>query len=65
MTSMCKSYCSRIARENAALGGNGILIDNVLMKLMLDAEAVFTYEGTYEINSLALGRELTGLNAFN
>lgn len=34
------------------------------MKLMLDAEAVHTYEGTREINYLVLGRELTGLAAF-
>lgn len=47
------------------LGGNGILISNHLMKLMLDAEAVLTYEGTREINYLVLARELTGgISAF-
>lgn len=53
---------TRLARE--CLGGNGIIIDNHIARLMLDAEAVYTYEGTNEINLLLVGRELTGLNAF-
>ena len=34
------------------------------MKLFLDIEALYTYEGTYDINSLIVGRELTGKAAF-
>jgi len=60
-----KSGCSRSAREVVALarevcGGNGIIIDNHVMKCMIDMEAMHTYEGTYEVNMLVSGRELTG-----
>ena len=47
------------------LGGNGILLENHVMKALMDLEAVHTYEGTYEVNMLVSGREITGgLNAF-
>ena len=60
-----KSGCSRLAREVCQLarevcGGNGIIIDNHVMKCLMDIEAMHTYEGTYEINSLVSARELTG-----
>ena len=42
------------------MGGNGILLENRVMKSMMDMEAVFTYEGTYDINALISGREITG-----
>lgn len=54
-------YVTQLARET--LGGNGILIDNHIARLMLDAEVIYTYEGTNEVNLLLLGRELTGFNA--
>lgn len=50
---------TKLARE--IIGGNGILIDNYVMKAMLDMEAIYTYEGTYDINILATGREITGV----
>ena len=46
------------------MGGNGILHDNYLMKAVADAEAIYTYEGTYDINTLVAGREITGIPAF-
>ncbi len=46
------------------LGGNGITHENYVMKALADAEAIYTYEGTYDINTLVAGRELTGLSAF-
>jgi alkylation response protein AidB-like acyl-CoA dehydrogenase len=46
------------------MGGNGILIENRAMKALMDIEGVYTYEGTYEINTLVAGRELTGVSAF-
>jgi alkylation response protein AidB-like acyl-CoA dehydrogenase len=47
------------------LGGNGILLENHVMKALLDLEALHTYEGTYEVNMLVSAREITGgLNAF-
>ena len=55
-------YVTQLARE--CLGGNGIIIENHIARLMLDAEIIYTYEGTNEVNLLLVGRELTGLNAF-
>jgi len=46
------------------LGGNGIIIDNYAMKALVDFEAIYTYEGSYDINVLVGGRELTGQAAF-
>ena len=46
------------------LGGNGIISDYYVMKAVTDAEVVYTYEGTYDINCLVAGRELTGIAAF-
>ena len=52
-----------LARECA--GGNSILLETKIMQKMLDNEAVYTFEGTYDINSLVSGREITGgLGAF-
>lgn len=51
-----------LARET--LGGNGILIENHIARLLLDAEVIYTYEGTNEINLLIVGRALTGESAF-
>jgi len=53
----------QLARE--VCGGNGILLENHVMKCHMDMEGMYTYEGTYEVNSLVSGRELTGgLSAF-
>jgi len=47
------------------VGGNGILLENHVMKQFMDIEAIHTYEGTYEVNMLVSGREITGgLNSF-
>jgi len=46
------------------LGGNGIISDNYVMRAHCDIEAVYTYEGTYDINALVAGREITGIAAF-
>lgn len=54
-------YVTQLARET--LGGNGILIENHVARLMMDAEIIYTYEGTNEVNMLLVGRKLTGLNA--
>jgi glutaryl-CoA dehydrogenase len=69
MTSYAKLSCTAMAREVAAtarelLGGNGILQDRTVMRHLCDLEAVFTYEGTHDINTLIAGREITGLSAF-
>lgn len=67
--SLCKGYCSKLLRETVALarellGGNGILMDYKVMKSFVDAEVVFTYEGSYDINMLVAGSEITGVKAF-
>jgi acyl-CoA oxidase len=46
------------------MGGNGLLQENFAMKALVDMEVLYTYEGTYDINSLLAGFELTGLKAF-
>jgi len=65
---LAKSYASALMRETVSLGrgllgGNGIVTDYRMAKVFADAEAIYTYEGTYEINSLIAGREITGVSA--
>ena len=60
-----KAIISKMAREVCSLareicGGNGIILDNHVIKAMMDLEAMHTYEGTFDINMLVSGRELTG-----
>ena len=70
MASMAKMNNARLAREVVAdaremLGGNGILLDYHIARHHADIEAVFTYEGTDTIQSLIVGREITGRQAFS
>ena len=51
-----------VARE--IFGGNGILLENHIARHFADVEAVYTYEGSNEINMLVVGREITGFAAF-
>jgi glutaryl-CoA dehydrogenase len=46
------------------LGGNGILLDFHVMRHMADIEAIHTYEGTETIQTLIVGRDITGVGAF-
>jgi glutaryl-CoA dehydrogenase len=46
------------------LGGNGIMGEFHVMRHMCNLETVYTYEGTHEVHTLALGRAITGENAF-
>ncbi|MBA0713514.1 hypothetical protein Golax_012545, partial [Gossypium laxum] len=67
--SLGKSWITSMARETAALGrellgGNGILADFLVAKAFCDLEPIYTYEGTYDINSLVTGREITGFASF-
>lgn len=69
MTALAKLSTTAMAREVAAtareiLGGNGILHDHEVMRHLCDLEAVYTYEGTFDINTLIVGREITGMGAF-
>lgn len=47
------------------LGGNGIMAEYPIMRHMANLESVYTYEGTNEVHLLAIGRHLTGLDAFS
>ncbi len=53
---------ARMARD--MLGGNGISGEYRVIHHMVNLESVNTYEGTYDIHGLILGRELTGVQAF-
>lgn len=46
-------------------GGNGILLEYHIARHHADIEAVFTYEGTDTVQSLIVGREITGRQAFS
>ncbi len=53
-----------VALGREILGGNGILLDHHVARHFADMEAVYSYEGTNEINTLIVGREITGIAAF-
>jgi glutaryl-CoA dehydrogenase len=53
-----------IAEARDLLGGNGILLDFHVMRHMADIEAIHTYEGTATIQTLIVGRDITGATAF-
>lgn len=68
-SALAKMTTALRARETVALGrevlgGNGILLDHDVARFFADAEAVYSYEGTHEINALIVGRALTGRSAF-
>jgi glutaryl-CoA dehydrogenase len=54
---------ARVARE--MLGANGIADEYPVFRHMANLESVYTYEGTHDIHTLVLGRELTGISAFS
>jgi glutaryl-CoA dehydrogenase len=68
-SAMAKAFCTVRMRETVGyarelLGGNGILLDHQVGRFVADAEAIYSYEGTREINTLVVGRAITGLSAF-
>jgi glutaryl-CoA dehydrogenase len=69
IAALAKTWAADRVRETVALGreiagAEGIRVDNALARYFADAEAVYTYEGTHEMNSLIVGRAITGLSAF-
>jgi glutaryl-CoA dehydrogenase len=67
--SLAKVFCTVGCRtitsmSRELMGANGILISNKVARFLGDAEALYSYEGTKQINSLVLGRAITGLSAF-
>jgi glutaryl-CoA dehydrogenase len=66
--SMAKAYSTMRMRETVGwarelMGGNGILLENHVGRYVADAEAIYSYEGTREVNSLIVGRAITGESA--
>jgi glutaryl-CoA dehydrogenase len=66
---LAKEYCTTRMRETVALarevvGGNGVILDYGVAKFFADAEALYSFEGTRQINTLVVGRAITGHSAF-
>ena len=69
IAALAKMNNTRKAREVIAvardlLGGNGVLLDFHVIRHMADIEALHTYEGTETIQTLIVGRDITGVGAF-
>lgn len=67
--SLAKVFCSMrtrdvVSRAREVMGGNGILLEYDVARFVADAEAIYSYEGTKEINTLIVGRAITGFSAF-
>ena len=68
-SALAKAYCTVRMRETVSwarelLGGNGIVLDYNIGRFVADAEAIYSYEGTREMQTLIVGRSVTGLSAF-
>jgi glutaryl-CoA dehydrogenase len=66
---LAKAWVCRHMRQSAALGrellgGNGILLDHRAARFHADAESLYTFEGTDQVNTLIVGRDITGHGAF-
>jgi alkylation response protein AidB-like acyl-CoA dehydrogenase len=66
---LAKAFCTAKSRETVAwgrelLGGNGILADYNVGRFFADAEALYSYEGTYQMQNLIVGKAITGYGAF-
>jgi glutaryl-CoA dehydrogenase len=67
--SLAKSFTTVKMRESVAyarelMGANGILLDYDVARFFADAEALYSYEGTREMNTLIVGKAITGFSAF-
>ena len=67
--SLAKVFCTLrmrdiVSKAREVMGGNGILLEHDVARFVADAEAIYSYEGTKEINSLIVGRAITGFSAF-
>src|SRR5580692_4597627 len=67
--SLAKAFCTVKMRETVGyarelLGANGIVLDYQIGRFVADAEAIYSYEGTREMNTLIVGRAVSGMGAF-
>jgi glutaryl-CoA dehydrogenase len=68
-SALAKGFCTVRMRETVGyarelLGGNGILLEYNVGRFVADAEAIYSYEGTREMNTLIVGKAITGTSAF-
>lgn len=68
-SALAKAFCTSrmrevVARSREILGGNGIVLEHGVARHFADAEAIYSYEGTREVNTLIVGRAVTGVAAF-
>ncbi|MGU7773852.1 acyl-CoA dehydrogenase family protein [Burkholderia sp. MR1-5-21] len=68
-SSLAKAFCTSRMRETVAwareiFGGNGIVLDYNVARFFADSEALYSYEGTREMNHLIVGKAVTGFSAF-
>jgi alkylation response protein AidB-like acyl-CoA dehydrogenase len=66
---LAKAFCTSKCRETVAwareiLGGNGIVADYQVARFFTDCEALYSYEGTYQMQNLIVGKAITGFSAF-
>src|SRR6266536_2850761 len=66
---LSKAFCTSKCRETVAwareiLGGNGIVADYQVARFFNDCEALYTYEGTFQMQNLIVGKAVTGFSAF-
>src|SRR5262249_36641075 len=66
---IAKAFTTAKCRETVAwarelLGGNGIVADYQVGRFFADSEALYSYEGTYQMQNLIVGKAITGLSAF-
>jgi glutaryl-CoA dehydrogenase len=67
--SLAKAFCTVKMRETVGyareiLGANGILLDYQVGRFVADSEAIYSYEGTREMNTLIVGKAISGFSAF-
>jgi glutaryl-CoA dehydrogenase len=68
-SALAKAFTTARMRETVGwarevLGGNGIVLEHGVARFFADAEAIYSYEGTREMNTLIVGRAITGRAAF-
>lgn len=68
-SALAKEFCASRMRETVGwarqlVGGNGVLLVNGVARYFADAEALYSFEGTREMNALIVGKAITGRSAF-
>ena len=66
---LAKAFTTARMRETVAwarelFGANGIVVDYNVARFFADAEALYSYEGTYQMQNLIIGKAITGFSAF-